>query len=88
MNESEQSYSEAALLTAVDDLLQIEENCGLWDVPGEYWDDGEGYIAANEARTSPELQSVIARLRVQRRLLKKSAESAFRRSFIELGNKQ
>jgi hypothetical protein len=48
---------------AIVDLLRIEEDAGLFDTPGEYWDEGDGYIASNSETASAELKAVLARLR-------------------------
>jgi hypothetical protein len=48
---------------AVKDLLRIEEDAGLFDTPGEHWDEGDGHIASNWETASAELEAVLARLR-------------------------
>jgi len=56
----------AALLAAVDDLLRIDDEAGLFDEPGASWDDGDGYIDSDFPSASEELKAVIERLRALR----------------------
>lgn len=55
------SYEELKL--AVKELLDINEKDGLFDIPGEWYDEGDGYIAEDSPSQSMELTLIISRLR-------------------------
>ena len=51
------------LKSVVKELLDLNEKSTVFDIPGEYWNEGDGYISEDSHSQSMELTMIISRLR-------------------------